>query len=166
MLVELRSERGIDYIRLCNRLATEKWKEADEETLEVMCQAAGRVGQESERWLRAEELDNFPCVDLRTINQLWLYYSDGNFGFSVQKEIYESLGGTREHDEKVWEKFGERVGWRKGGKWLRYSELTFDERRAPQAHLPARVFTKTLLKEGYINPDEEVLFSRAKTCNL
>ena len=163
MLVELRSERGIDYIRLCNRLATGKWKEADQETLEVMCQAAER---EEEKWLMKENIDKFPCEDLQTINQLWLYYSDGKFGFSVQKEIYESLGGTREHDQKVWEKFCERVGWRKGGKWLGYSELTFDQRSAPQAHLPARVFVNTLLKEGYINPDEEVLFSRAKTCNL
>ncbi|MDE5105801.1 MAG: GUN4 domain-containing protein, partial [Trichodesmium sp. St17_bin3_1_1] len=27
-----------------------------------------------------------------------LKYSDGKFGFSVQKQIYESLGGTKEQD--------------------------------------------------------------------
>ncbi|MDE5124403.1 MAG: GUN4 domain-containing protein [Trichodesmium sp. St19_bin1] len=27
-----------------------------------------------------------------------LKYSDGKFGFSVQKQIYESLGGTKKQD--------------------------------------------------------------------
>jgi hypothetical protein len=97
-----------------------------------MCRVAGR---ESEGWLRREDIDNFPCEDLRTINQLWLNYSNGKFGFSVQKEIYESLGGTRVYNERVWNKFGDRVGWRKGGSWLVYSDLTFNI-GAPKAHLP------------------------------
>ena len=90
------------------------------------------VSRESKRgWLKTEDIDNFPCEDLQTIDQLWLHYSQGKFGFSVQKEIYESLGGTRE-SIKVWEKFGDRVGWRKGGSWGRYEDLNFDMQGAPQ----------------------------------
>ena len=126
--VELKSERGVDYTRLRDLLAAGEWKEADEETTTVMLRAAGR---ESQGWLDVEDIAYFPCEDLRTINQLWLHYSDGKFGFSVQKEIYESLGGTRDK----WEKFGDRVGWIKGGNWLFYSDLTFDI-KAPHAHLP------------------------------
>ncbi|WP_175561101.1 GUN4 domain-containing protein [Hydrococcus rivularis] len=33
----------------------------------VMCQTAGRT---SEGWLREEDIDNFPCEDLRILNQL------------------------------------------------------------------------------------------------
>jgi len=130
--IALKSARGVNYSQLQQLLAARKWKEANEETGKVMCQ----VAQNSEGWLGKEDIDNFPCEDLRTINQLWLHYSNGKFGFSVQKEIYESLGGTREYNEEVWEKFGDCVGWRKRGHWLWESNLTFNKFFAPKAHLP------------------------------
>ena len=123
---------GVNYTNLRDLLAAGKWKEADTETTRAMLQAAKR---EEEGWFRYEDIDNFSCEDLRIIDQLWVSASQGKFGFSVQKEIYESLGGTREYNEEVWNKFGDRVGWRKGGSWLYYSELTF-KLTAPKAHLP------------------------------
>jgi eukaryotic-like serine/threonine-protein kinase len=134
---------GMDYINLRNLLAAKKWKEADEETARVMLKAAGR---EERGFLDVEHIEKFPCEDLRTIDQLWVKYSNGHFGFSVQKRIYQSLGGTREYDEKVWDKFGDRVGWRKNNQWLyyysnqwlyyyKYKDLTFSE-KAPEAHFP------------------------------
>jgi eukaryotic-like serine/threonine-protein kinase len=90
--------------------------------------------REKEGWLDVNSIDNFPCVDLRTIDQLWVKYSNGRFGFSVQKRIYQSLGGTRQYDKKIWEAFGDKVGWRKGGNWLS-NRMTFME-KAPEAHLP------------------------------
>ncbi len=123
---------GVNYTNLRDLLAAGKWKEADEETTRAMLQAAKR---EEEGWFGYEDIDNFSCEDLRIIDQLWVSASQGKFGFSVQKEIYESLGGTREYNEEVWNKFGDRVGWRKGGSWLYYSELTF-KLTAPKAHLP------------------------------
>ncbi|WP_449420818.1 protein kinase domain-containing protein [Phormidium nigroviride] len=95
--VQLVSAVGMDYINLRNLLAAGKWKEADEETARVMLKVAGR---EKEGWLDSSSIDKFPCEDLRTIDQLWVEYSDGRFGFSVQKRIYQSLGGTREYDRK------------------------------------------------------------------
>ena len=41
-----------------------------------------------------------------------------------------------EYDSEVWEKFGDKVGWRKKNEWLYYKDLTFSE-QAPEAHLPA-----------------------------
>jgi hypothetical protein len=180
----LKSARGVNYSRLQQLLAAGNWKEADQETTKVMLQVAGR---EREGRLRIEDIDNFPCEDLRTINQLWLDYSNGKFGFSVQKEIYESLGGTREYNQKVWEKFGNRVGWRKGGifkdwRWLSYGQLTFNS-AAPKAHLPGYIFSaspKTHLPGYSANPGKhtpewmafvcealgKAIFSRAKTCKL
>ena len=46
-------------------------------------------------------MKNFPCQDLGTIDKLWVEYSDGKFGFSVQKKIYQDLGGTKDYDKKV-----------------------------------------------------------------
>ena len=80
---------SVDYSQLDWLLASGKWEEADEETLNKMLEAAGRT---EDGWLRREDIDRFPSEDLRTIDQLWVKYSNGRFGFSVQKRIYESLG--------------------------------------------------------------------------
>ncbi|GGA20503.1 GUN4 domain-containing protein [Okeania sp. KiyG1] len=111
--VELKSDVGCDYTKLKRLLSEGKWKEADEETARCMLQVAGR-----EEALYEEDIENFPCTDLRTIDQLWVKYSNGKFGFSVQKKIYQSLGGTRKYDKKVFEAFGNKVGWCQGGEWL------------------------------------------------
>jgi len=140
--VQLKSSCGMDYRKLRDLLKAEKWKEANEETKRVMLAVAKR---EKEGWLNEGNIDNFPCEDLRTIDQLWVKYSDGKFGFSVQKRIYQSFGGTREYNSDIWEKFGDKVGWRKGGnwlyykdkneRWLYYKDITFDK-KAPEGHLP------------------------------
>ena len=146
---------GMDYINLRNLLAAKKWKEADEETAKVMCKVAGR----EEGWLDRESIEKFPCEDLRTIDQLWVKYSNGRFGFSVQKRIYQSLGGTKEYDEEVWYKFCDRVGWRKNNEWLYYYDLTFSE-KAPPAHLPCGGCGGV----GWLGGVG--LFSRVETCRL
>ena len=152
----LKSSCGMDYRKLRDFLAQGKWKEADAETGRVMLAVAKR---EKEDGLDANSIDNFPCEDLRTIDQLWVKYSGGRFGFSVQKRIYQSLGGTREYDREIWEKFGDKVGWRKGGDWLYYSDITFDK-KAPEGHLPNRGFP--IRRRG----DVGCFFSRVETCRL
>ncbi|MFM6619893.1 MAG: GUN4 domain-containing protein, partial [Dolichospermum sp.] len=87
-----KSDVGMDYRKLRDLLKAGKWKEADEETLRVMLCVGER---EREGWLDINSIDNFPCADLSIIDKLWVKYSDGRFGFSVQKRIYQSLGGTR-----------------------------------------------------------------------
>jgi serine/threonine protein kinase len=152
---------GINYIKLQNLLAAKKWQEADEETRRVMLKVAGR---EQEGWLDPESIEKFPCEDLRTIDQLWLKYSDGRFGFSVQKRIYSSLGGTREYPEKAWENFCARVGWRKNNQCLYYTDLTFSE-KAPEAHLPA-AWCRSKAGEVRGSGWSWWFFSRVETCRL
>jgi len=134
--VELKSDVGCDYTKLKKLLSEGEWREADEETARCMLQVAGR---EEEGWLRVEDIDKFPCIDLRTIDQLWVDYSNGKFGFSVQKKIYQKLGGRREYDERVWIGFSEEVGWRQGGEWLYYEHLTFSLDTHYMGHFPALV---------------------------
>lgn len=157
------------YEKLEKLLAEGKWKKADEETFRVMLAVAKREWQRS---LDTKSIDHFPCDDLRTIDWLWVKYSNGRFGFSVQKQIYQSLGGGRNYDEKIWIAFGDRVGWRTKelrvgvGKWKYYNEITFDI-KAPEGHLPTQTETydnlgllKSILRHG------SVLFSRVETCGL
>lgn len=121
--ISLESERGINYTRLRDLLAVEKWKEADEETGNKMLEVMKPKGRNS---LLEEDIENFPCKDLRTINQLWLHYSDGRFGFSVRKRIWIEEGGKPGvYGRTVYWKFSERVGWCVGGYWLRYSDFNF-----------------------------------------
>ncbi|WP_414543876.1 GUN4 domain-containing protein [Nostoc sp. CCY0012] len=134
---DLSSEKGIDYTKLRDLLAAKNWEEADMETYRVMIQA---VGKEEGDYFDQDELLNFPCTDLRTIDRLWVKYSNGHFGFSVQKEIYLSVGGKADgkYDSEAWKKFGDRVGWRVNNSWIYYSDVTFDT-SSPRGHLPLGV---------------------------
>ena len=120
------------YAKLETLLKAQDFRAADEETDKVMLAVANR---ESEGYLGREDAENFPCKELRSIDQLWLKYSRGKFGISVQQQIYQSLGGTKEYNEKVWESMGDRVGWRQAGNWLYYDQLNFTQ-TAPSGHLP------------------------------
>ncbi|GGA58843.1 GUN4 domain-containing protein [Okeania sp. KiyG1] len=153
--ISLVSAKGVDYNKLRNLLAAGKWKEADDETERVMEKVAGR---ESEGWLRLDDLENFPCQDLGTIDKLWVKYSNGKFGFSFQERIYHGLGGTKEYNRKVWEAFGDKIGWRQRGEWLRYNDITFSISTPYTGHLPKGV------EEGGGMSWWEVLFSRVETC--
>ena len=126
--------QNLRYQQLEAYLKNRQWKKADDETYRLMIQT---VGKEEGQWFESEDLENFPVQDLRTINQLWLNYSSGRFGFSVQKEIYQSLGGTREYNEKIWRAFSDCVGWIKGEGFMNYSDLTFRE-DDQFGHLPVR----------------------------
>jgi predicted NACHT family NTPase len=128
----VRCKLPLKYSQLAEYLMRGKWREADEETLKVMLQVSGK---ENQGYLDVDAIDNFPCEDLRIIDTLWVSASNGHFGFSVQKEIYQSLGGKREYNEKVWNAFGDRVGWKKGGSWLMWNQYTFNL-NAPGGHIP------------------------------
>jgi curved DNA-binding protein CbpA len=158
----LSSEKGINYTKLRDLLVAGKWKEADYETYLVMLQAVGEND-----WIREEELLNFPCTDLRTIDQLWVKYSNGRFGFSVQKKIYLDVGGKPDgkYYKEAWEKFGDRVGWRVKENWISYGEVIFDT-TAPTAHLPCLVW-----RWYFVDVDSWWVwgggfFSRIETCKL
>ncbi|WRH66415.1 MAG: GUN4 domain-containing protein [Planktothrix sp. GU0601_MAG3] len=132
--IELKSAKGVSYHQLEQLLKAGKWKEADQETAQKMLEVAGRTDR---GWLDRNSIDDFPCEDLRTIDQLWVKYSDGRFGFSVQKQIWLEVGGKVDYETEG--KLGDRVGWKKNGHWMNYEHLTFSL-QAPLGHLP-RVFT-------------------------
>ena len=160
--VQLKSARGFDYTRLRDLLAAGKWQEADQETRKVMLKAARR---EKEGWFDTDSIENFPCDDLRTIDQLWVKYSRGRFGFSVQKKIWLEVGGKVDYETEC--KLGDRVGWRKEGKWVNYDydDLTFNQKPAPVGHLPGNGFWRAWLWFDF-NLISSSLASRAVSCNL
>ena len=88
-------------------------------------------------YLEKEDIDNFPCEDLRTIDGLWVKHSQRRFGFSVQKQIHQELGGTTKHDNKIWRTFGRRVGWLNFLWLVELEEIS--EKKAPDGHFPILV---------------------------
>jgi len=121
------------YVKLETYLSQRQWKEADQETYRLMLTTVDKeVGQVFE----PDELLNFPCEELLAIDGLWVKYSNGQFGFSVQKDIYLDCGGIPDgkYYEEAFEKFGDRVRWRKGEKWDFGNVLDYTS--APPGHLP------------------------------
>lgn len=128
-----------DFLKLRQFLESGWWKEADILTNDLML---GIAGKEKGDWLTDEDLEAFPCAGLERIDALWLRHSDGLFGYSVQKAIWNALGGlgTRPRADGDMERdFGDRVGWRRDEVWLPYRNYSFSL-DAPPGHLPRHLY--------------------------
>ena len=113
------------YQKLEEYLMEKLWREADRETDNLML---SMVDKESDQWLTSDDLRNFPCDELLAIDLLWVKYSNGLYGFSVQQQIYVECGGNLDFsypDATTWNKFCDRVAWKKDGRYLNYPEEFF-----------------------------------------
>lgn len=126
--VSLNSDSGIDYAPLQQLLAEQNFQAADQMTLQKLCELAGSSAVQR-KWVYFTEVEQFPITDLQTINNLWLTYSEGKFGFSVQREIWLGVG-------KNWDKFWAKIGWKNGNNWTRYPQEFTWSLSAPKGHLP------------------------------
>ncbi len=97
------SEVGIDYSRLRDFLARGEWKKANEETKIILDTLVWLVTGDCNS-IYNQGIQQIPDPDIQTIDKLWLHYSYGRFGFSIQKRIYKKL------DENLLE-LGKSVGW-------------------------------------------------------
>lgn len=89
-------------------------------------------------FIHGKYLDKISCEDLKAIDQLWVEYSTGHFGFSVQKQIWQEVGGKpydtydiKDHSSflTAGNKFDRRVGWNRVN--FQFSLLS------PPGHLPS-----------------------------
>ncbi|MBP5974294.1 GUN4 domain-containing protein [Brasilonema sp. CT11] len=130
----VKNKNKIDYTKLQSLLAQHKWKEADMETTTLMLKV---IGKSYWNEVYKEDIDNFSCKHLQTIDQLWEEYSHGYFGFSVQQSIWSEMGSQVDYEAE--KRLGDRLGWRKQGNWLDYEQLTFElSPTTPIGHLPAQ----------------------------
>ncbi len=133
------SHLPIRYHKLAYLLASQEWRKADQETYQVMLD----VANSKKGYLSVEDIQNFPVDELRIIDQLWVDYSNGHFGFSVQKQIWLDCGGKiGKYDYEAYKRLGDRVGWRKNGDWIPYSDFTFNTNDL-KGHLPVRGWVGT-----------------------
>lgn len=130
----------VNYSKLRKLLAASKWKEADEEMGRIMLQISDR---EDRGYLNFKAIQDFPSLELHKLDKLWLHYSGGRFGLSVQKQIWRRIADTSEGDYSTWLSFCDRLGWRVEGHWLTYRTLTSQPlvaEKIPDGHLPAWLF--------------------------
>lgn len=124
------SATGIDYTTLQHLLATRRWKEADLETWVVLSLAAGK---RRKTYLFADDIDRLNCRDLQTIDRLWVKYSGGRFGLSIQAKIYQQVKEDYGH-------LCERLGWQTYNSHNPADSFQY-KLSAPIGHLPSRVWS-------------------------
>lgn len=148
---DLSSALGIDYRKLRNLLAVGNFNSANKETKSIMLEFFFGDTSINSSQNYGSRINNIACTDIRTLDELWLKYSSGRFGFSVQHEIYletwrkcrsdtiefakcEKIEMNEEKADaeasiKASTPFYEKVGWRTNDS-LNYSSS------APRGHLP------------------------------
>ncbi|WP_052334370.1 GUN4 domain-containing protein [Kamptonema formosum] len=153
-LVSLAS--GADFTHLRDLLAAGEWKKADEETRALILSLSGK---DREGWLDRRDILALPWQDLRIINRLWVEFSNGRFGFSVQKRIWQSLIASNSSHFEAEKGLGERVGWRAFHSWIDAGDFNFYPDTAALGHLPS---APSLMKpgDGKIEDRLRVFFSR------
>ncbi|MDY6940492.1 MAG: serine/threonine-protein kinase [Cyanobacteriota bacterium] len=147
---ELRSALGLDYTTLRSLLKRQKWADADRETRQMLCRAASKPAN---GYLHGRELDRVPCEDLQTIDRLWMAYSDGRFGWSVQRNIYEAC-------DRDYVEFCDRVGWSVSRPTSGDRNLQF-HRNARTGHLPSRSWVGGLQWRSHV----EAMAQKLEKCD-
>ncbi|NEP40163.1 MAG: hypothetical protein F6K35_13350 [Okeania sp. SIO2H7] len=111
-----------DYQELRDLLASNKWKEANEETITIVLNLL-------------KNSDKSKLLHIKVVNLLWDAYSHGRFGFHKQIEIFIAA-------DKNYKTFSENIGWKKKAfflldflSWKSEDEIIFNI-NAPKGHLP------------------------------
>lgn len=154
----------MELTHLRHLLEAQDWRAADEETASCMMAVVRR----EERFFSLcseASLVKFPCDALCALDDLWMEFSQGRFGFTAQAQVWRDCGSPDHGLSEQWQAFGTAVGWRNPEVaeasttassdpelpwanfawnqalldiergWLSYDQLIFDE-TAPQGHLP------------------------------
>jgi hypothetical protein len=122
------SDVGFDYSPLQQYLLNECYEDADRFTSSKLRELAGEKAVKR-GYVYFSEVESIPSIDLSTLDKLWVVYSRGKFGFTVQAKILDSLGGRY---DKLWP----RIGWKKDGIWTRYPKAFDWSIEAPNGHMP------------------------------
>lgn len=127
-IVTLKSDKNVDYSELQQLLIEGKYQDADTLTREKLSELAGETAMKR-KWTYFTEIEKLPATDLDIIDQLWYIYSEGKFGYRVQRQIWLSL-------DKDFNKLWTKINWKNGNKWTKYPQEFIWDLSAPLGHLP------------------------------
>ncbi|MEG5172816.1 GUN4 domain-containing protein [Microcoleus sp. B3-D7] len=116
----------LNYAKLEAALKKSDWEKAEQETTQLLLQAANR---RDERKFNGESWEKVSCQNLKKINDYWEKNSHGHFGFKIQGGIWERNRDVNE--------FAKTVGWiDENDKWRAHPEGLNYDKTAPEGHLP------------------------------
>ncbi len=122
------SASGLDYTPLQRALVLEHYEEADRLTSALLRELAGpdavRRG-----YVYYSEVPPIASADLESLDRLWVCFSRGRFGFSVQGRLLKACNGR-------WDQLWPRLGWKNGSQWTRYPGSFQWTIAAPEGHMP------------------------------
>jgi len=134
---KMESSCGFDFAPLAAALKEGDFLEADQLTRDGLITLAGEAAIKR-GYVYFSEVPRLPEEDMATIERLWLAYSGGKFGYSVQASIFGTKRVNRD-----FEAFFERIGWKNAqGSLLRWlpdkknNEFIYELDKAPEGHLP------------------------------
>ena len=122
------SEMNIDYAPFQKSLLEENFEEADRFTSSTLRKLAGNAAEER-GYVYFSEVDEMSGIDLLTLDRLWIAYSQGKFGFSIQARLLDASNGRY---DRLWP----RIGWKMDGIWTRYPSSFTWSLDAPEGHMP------------------------------
>lgn len=126
-VVALESSNNINYIPLYNSLISNNFQEANTLT-DIYLRDLAKIKNNRE-WLYFTDIMHLPCKDLNTIDTLWRIYSEGRFGFSIQRKLWL-------YNNKNWDKLWHKIGWKINNSTIRYPHEFVWDNTAPKGHLP------------------------------
>lgn len=126
--LQVESAAGLDFEPLQHALADQAFEEADRLTSTFLRQLAGEAAVRR-GYVYYSEVPAMPAIDLQSLDRLWVVYSRGRFGFSVQARLLRSCDGR-------WERLWPRIGWKQAGLWTRYPASFTWSLTAPEGHMP------------------------------
>ncbi|SBO42367.1 GUN4 domain-containing protein [Cyanobium sp. NIES-981] len=122
------SASGIAYGPLQSHLARQQFEQADRLTSALLRELAG-PGAVARGYVYYSEVPAMAAADLDTLDRLWVCYSRGRFGFSVQGRLLQACNGR-------WDQLWPRLAWKEGGRWTRYPGSFQWSIEAPEGHMP------------------------------
>ena len=168
---------GIDYTKLRDLLKEGKWSEADLHTYQLVEQIIKSAKNDNQHiFIELKTIAEYSCPDVRTVDYLWKKYSNNQFGFSPQQQVWQNVNQDGDFSTQTWRRFATEVGWKKGevansSGYLLYDELDFEPTKAPAGHLPwwfalpdeEQNVIKSLFARCNLNPTPAELEAEAKT---
>jgi len=153
---ELKSETGYDFVPLATALAAGDYQEADQITRDGLIHIAGESAR-ARKFVYFTEVKNIPKTDMGNMERLWLKYSDGKFGYSVQRKIWRTTaikGDFEKFCRKIdWNRIGEDGETERKRRWFGDSEFIYTM-DAARGHLPLTSALRgtSLIKEIFAHP--------------
>jgi GUN4-like len=107
--------------RLEALLAAHRWQEADQQTTEIILKESNWRASTWKMWGVAllsgkltdwyEPIKQYPCHELEALDNLWLKYSNRQFGLSTQQQIFERIAAQSKDEFTTYDAFIDEVAW-------------------------------------------------------